>query len=49
MVGFLEHDLFKSGVAYDAHTLSAIAGLNGLLITRDKQRHGSITLGQPFQ
>jgi hypothetical protein len=48
IVGFLEHDLFKSGIAYNNQKLSAVAGINGEWVTRDQQPHGMVTLNKPF-
>eukprot|EP01047_Picozoa_sp_COSAG01_P045303 COSAG01_NODE_4162_length_5279_cov_33.245560_1_plen_480_part_00 len=43
VAGFLEHDLWKSGVEYGpGQRLSAVAGLNGALITRDILPHGVV-------
>ena len=43
VIGFLEHDLWKSGVAYSGATVSAIVGVNGLGVTRDTQPHGMVS------
>ena len=46
VVGFLEHNLWKNGIEYDSQSLSAIAGVNGELITRDNIPHGNVTINQ---
>jgi hypothetical protein len=42
VMGFLQHQLWKTGVRYGGRTLSAIAGVNGKLLTRDVQPHGTV-------
>jgi len=43
VAGFLEHDMWKSGIEYRGHKFSAVAGINGLLLTRDSEPHGMVT------
>ena len=43
VMGFLENELWKTGVRYSGRTLDAIAGINGKLLTRDAQPHGTVT------
>ena len=42
VVGFLEHDMWKTGVEYRGDKISAVAGLNGHLVTRDLEPHGMV-------
>ncbi|GMH79320.1 hypothetical protein TL16_g12807 [Triparma laevis f. inornata] len=45
IIGFLDHDLFKSGVVVNTKSLSAVAGVNGKILTRDVDAHGSVAFG----
>ena len=45
-IGFLEHNLWKTGIEFSKNTINAIAGLNGLLITRDSIPHGKVNIAQ---
>ena len=46
VVGFLEHGMWKSGIEYrGSNTIHAVAGINGLITTRDTQPHGVVTTG----
>ena len=42
IVGFLEHTVFKTGIEFTEQSISAVAGVNGLLLTRDRVRHGIV-------
>jgi len=43
VIGFLEHDTWKSGVHFRHDSVQAIAGLNGALLTRDySMPHGMV-------
>ena len=43
VLGFLQHDLWKSGVQWGAGVLSVLSGVNGLLLTRDDGvPHGAV-------
>ena len=44
IVGFLEHDTFKTGVTYTYEDIHAVAGINGLLLTRDRVPHGIVNV-----
>jgi hypothetical protein len=43
VLGFLNHTHWKSGIEYSESTLSAVAGINGELLTRDKEPHGMVS------
>ena len=45
-IGFLEHDLWKTGIEYSSTEVNAIVGINGLLITHDRQQHGVVNITQ---
>ena len=42
VLGFLEHDTFKSGFEYGYEHVNMVAGINGLLTTRDVAPHGIV-------
>ena len=42
VMGFLEHDMFKTGIEFTDQSVSAVAGVNGLLLTRDRVPHGIV-------
>lgn len=44
IVGFLEHDIFKTGITYTYKDIHAVAGINGLLLTRDRIPHGIVNV-----
>ena len=44
IVGFLEHELWKTGIEYSSNQINAIAGVNGLLLTRDREPHGVVNI-----
>eukprot|EP00966_Prymnesium_polylepis_P173515 4014228-Prymnesium_polylepis.1 len=39
VLGFLEHDVWKTGIEYGVTKLSAVKGVNGVLLTRWMWRH----------
>lgn len=45
-IGFLEHELWKTGIEYSSTEVNAIVGINGLLITHDRQQHGVVNITQ---
>uniref|UniRef100_A0A6C0B613 Uncharacterized protein n=1 Tax=viral metagenome TaxID=1070528 RepID=A0A6C0B613_9ZZZZ len=45
-IGFLEHQIWKTGIEYSKNQINAIAGINGILITRDREPHGVVNVTQ---
>ena len=43
-IGFLEHELWKSGIEYSGTEINAIVGINGILITHDTELHGVVNI-----
>ena len=46
IVGFLEHTIFKTGIEFTDQNINAIAGVNGLLLTRDRIPHGIVNISR---
>ena len=44
IVGFLDHNIFKTGIEYTNQNINAVAGINGLLLTRDRIPHGIVNV-----
>ena len=45
VLGFLEHDMWKTGVHLSHNSIQAVAGLNGKLLTRDSMMpHGTLPI-----
>ena len=44
ILGFLEHDLWKTGIEYSSNAIGAVAGINGILLTRDTEPHGIVSI-----
>jgi len=44
VIGFLEHNIWKTGVEYDYYNINAVCGINGKLLTRDSIPHGMVNL-----
>ena len=42
VLGFLDHGLFKTGIQYGVEHITAVAGVNGKLLTRDVAPHGMV-------
>ena len=45
-IGFLQHNIWKSGIQYTHDTISAILGINGPILTRDIEPHGIVNVTQ---
>lgn len=45
-IGFLEHEIWKTGIEYSSTEVSAIVGINGLLVTHDRELHGVVNITQ---
>lgn len=46
IMGFLEHNVWKTGIEYDGNKINAIAGTNNILITRDREPHGVVNISK---
>jgi len=44
VVGFLEHTIFKTGIEFTDQMITAVAGANGELLTRDRIPHGIVNV-----
>lgn len=42
ILGFLNHSVWKTGIEFERSTINAVAGINGVWLTRDTLPHGSV-------